>query len=326
MGIRSARLVFALCSLSLAAPALAQNTYPDRPVRLIVPYPPGGSTDIVGREIAHQLTNAWGQQVIVDNRPGAGSQVGIAIGSKAPTDGYTITFGTSATLAVNPALGVKMPFEPHKDFAPVGLIVYVPFFLATTTSLPANNTKELIEYAKARPSKLNFASPGIGTPNHLGVEMMNSMAGLKLVHVPYKGGAPAVTDLIAGQMHLLFTSFPQVSAFVKTGRLRLIAVATPERSAIAPELEPIADVLPGFNCNTWWGLLVPTGTSQTIIAKVNADLNRALHDPAVRKKLLAQGVEPRPGTPKQFWDMALAETERWRAVVKASGVDVGLFR
>jgi tripartite-type tricarboxylate transporter receptor subunit TctC len=320
MGIGFARLAIALSSLCFAALTSAQSPYPNKPVRLIVPYPPGGSTDIVGRELAHHLSAAWGQQIIVDNRPGAGSQIGIALGSQASADGYTLTFGTSATLAVNPAMGVKMAFEPHRDFAPIGMIVYVPFFLAVTPSLPVNNIKQLIEFAKTQPGKLNFASPGVGTPNHLGGEMLNSMAGIKLVHVPYKGGAPAVADLIAGQVQLLFTSLPQVSAFLKTGRLRLIAVATQERTRFAPEFEPIAQTLPGFDANTWWGLMVPTGTPQPIIDKVNADLNRVLADASVQERLHALGVEPRPGTPKQFWDLALAETERWRKVIKAAGV------
>jgi len=325
MDIGFARLAIALFGLCLGALAAAQSPYPTKPVRLIIPYPPGGSTDIVGRELAQHLSAAWGHQVIVDNRPGAGSQIGIAIGSRASTDGYTITFGTSATLAVNPALGVKMPFEPHSDFAPIGMIVYVPFFLAVTPSLPANNIKQLIDLAKAQPGKLNFASPGVGTSNHLGIEMLNSMAGIKLVHVPYKGGAPAVADLVGGQVQLLFTSLPQVSAFLKTGRLRLIAAATQERVRFAPEFEPIAQTLPGFDANTWWGLIAPAGTPQSIINKVNADLNRVLADDAVQQRLHVLGVEPRPGTPKQFWDLALAETERWRKVIKTAGIgpDVG---
>lgn len=264
----------------------------------------------VGREIAHQLTGSLGQQVIVDNRPGAGSQIGIALGAQSNPDGYTLTFGTSSTLAVNTALGVKMPFEPHRDFVPIGMIVYVPYVLVGNATLPVRNVKELIEYAKARPGKLNFASPGVGTANHLGVEMLNSMAGLKLVHVPYKGGAAAVVDLLSGQMQFFFTGYPQVSAFVKNGHLRIIGVATSQRTRVAPEFNPIAQVLPGFDCNTWFGLIVPTGTSQQIVARVTTELNRALVDPGVIERFLAQGVEPRPGTPKEFWNLALAETER----------------
>jgi tripartite-type tricarboxylate transporter receptor subunit TctC len=322
-----ARVAVALAVLCFSAFAPAQTTtYPLRSVRLIVPYPPGGSTDFVGREVAHQLGTAWGQQVVVDNRPGAGSQIGIALGSRANADGYTITFGTSATLAVNPGIGVKMPFEPHRDFVPIGMMVYVPYVLVATASLPVHNIRELIEYAKTRPGKLNFASPGVGTPNHLGVEMLNNMAGLKLVHVPYKGGAAAVTDLVAGDMHLFFSGYPQVSAFVKTGRLRIIGVATPERTRVAPDFDPIAQTLPGFDCNTWFGLLAPRGTPAAIINRINADLNRALADPAVIQRLLAQGVEPRPGTPRQFWDLVLAETDRWRKVAKFAGLTPDMVR
>ncbi len=326
MGTKFARLAVTVLCLCQAALVMAQASYPNRPVRLIVPYPPGGSTDFVGREIAHQLTGSLGQQVIVDNRPGAGSQIGIALGAQSNPDGYTLTFGTSSTLAVNPALGVKMPFEPHRDFVPIGMIVYVPYVLVGNATLPVRNVKELIEYAKARPGKLNFASPGVGTPNHLGVEMLNSMAGLKLVHVPYKGGAAAVVDLLSGQMQFFFTGYPQVSAFVKNGRLRIIGVATSQRTRVAPEFDPIAQVLPGFDCNTWFGLIVPTGTSQQIVARVNTELNRALADPGVIERFLAQGVEPRPGTPKEFWDLALAETERWRKVAQAAGLSASMVR
>src|SRR5258705_9767636 len=205
-------------------PKPVAKDYPDKPIRLIVPYPPGGTTDFVAREIANKLGEAWGRQVVIDNRPGAGTLIGLNMGARSAPDGYTITFGTSAGLAVNPALGIKMPFDPGRDFAPIGLMVYVPYLLVVNPALPVRNIKELIELAKAQPGKLNFASPGVGTPNHLGIELLNIVAGVKFVHVPYKGGATAVTDLVAGQVQVLFSGTPQVSAFVKAGRLRGIAV------------------------------------------------------------------------------------------------------
>lgn len=314
---RSGVLLAGLCSAMLAG---AQTSYPERPIRLIVPYPPGGSTDFVGREVAHAVGGAWGQQIIVDNRPGAGTQIGLGLGARAAPDGYTITFGTSTVLAINPALGTKMPFDPHRDFVQIGLMVYVPYLLVVNPSLPVHNVKELIAYAKARPGKLNFASPGPGTPNHLGIEMLNNMAGIKLVHIPYKGGAAAVTDLVAGEMQLLFSGLPQVISFLKTGRLRAIAVGTQQPTRIAPELAPIAQTLPGFDCNTWFGLLAPTGTPPEIVTKFNAELNRALVEPGVVKRLLAQGVEPSPRTSAEFRQLILDETERWRKVIKAAGI------
>jgi len=315
--VRASAIVTALMMASLAQ---AQAPYPARPIRLIIPYPPGGSTDYVGREVAQKMSEYLGQQVVIDNRAGAGTQIGLALGAKAPPDGYTITFGTSAGLAVNPALGVKLPFDPLQDFAPVGLMVYVPYLLVVTAALPAKNMKELIELAKSQPGKLNFASPGVGTPNHLGVELLNSMAGVKFVHVPYKGSGPAVTDLVAGRVQLLFSGLPQVSAFIKSGRLRAIAVGTQKPTRVAPEYPPIAETLPGFDCNTWFGLLAPARTPAAIIAKLNSEMNRALTDPAVVQRLLGQGVEATPGSPAGFRKLIVEETARWRKVIKSAGI------
>jgi len=313
------------CTVLLACAAVASHAqsaadYPTKPVRLIVPYPPGGTTDFVAREIANKLGEAWGRQVVIDNRPGAGTLIGLNMGAKAASDGYTITFGTSAGLAVNPALGVKMPFDPRRDFAPIGLMVYVPYLLVVNPALPVRNIKELIDLAKTQPGKLNFASPGVGTPNHLGIELLNIVAGVKFVHVPYKGGATAVTDLVAGQVQILFSGTPQVSAFVKTGRLRVIAVATTKPTRVAPEFPPLADTYPGFDCNTWYGLLAPARTSPAIVNKFNAELNRVLTDAGVIQRLLDQGVEATPGTPAAFRDLIAAETERWRTVIKSAGI------
>ena len=307
-------------ALLLASVAQAQAPFPTKPMRLIVPYPPGGTTDFVAREIANKVGEALGYQIVIDNRPGAGTLIGLALGARSAPDGYTITFGTSAGLAVNPAFGVKMPFDPLRDFAPIGLMVYVPYLLVINPSLPVRSLKELIEFAKAQPGKLNFASPGVGTPNHLGIELLNSVAGVKFVHVPYKGGASAVTDLVAGQVQVLFSGTPQVSSFVKSGRLRVIAVATRKTTRVAPEFPPIADTYPGFDCNTWYGLVLPSRTPPAIIAKLNAELNRALADPGVIQRLLDQGVEATPGTPESFRELIVAETARWRAVIKNAGI------
>jgi tripartite-type tricarboxylate transporter receptor subunit TctC len=317
---RVVRLSAVLAALLIAPFAAAQTTYPTKPVRLIVPYPPGGTTDFVAREVANKLGEAWGRQVVIDNRPGAGTLIGLNLGARSAPDGYTITFGTSAGLAVNPALGVKMPFDPLRDFVPIGLMVYVPYLLVVNPSLPVRSVKELIDLAKAQPGKLNFASPGVGTPNHLGIELLNIVAGVKFVHVPYKGGAAAVTDLVAGQVQILFSGTPQVSSFVKAGRLRVIAVATPKPTRVAPEFPPIAETYPGFDCNTWYGLLAPAGTPAPIVSKFNAELNRALSDSGVIQRLIDQGVEATPGTSAAFRELIVAENERWRTVIKSAGI------
>jgi tripartite-type tricarboxylate transporter receptor subunit TctC len=320
MGVLFNHLPGFLPALLLATAAQAQTPYPTKPVRLIVPYPPAGSTDFVAREVGAKIGAAFGQQVVVDNRPGGGTLIGLTQGARAAPDGYTITFATSTGLAINPALGAKMPFDPHRDFAPIGLMVYVPYLLVVNPALPARNLKELIDLAKAQPGKLNFASPGVLTPNHLGIEMLNIMAGVKFVHVPYKGGAAAVIDLVSGQVQVFFSGLPQVSAFVKTNRLRVLAAATPKPTRIAPDLPTIAEAYPGFDCNTWFGLLAPAGTAPAIITRFNTELNRALADPAVIQRFIDQGVEATPGTPAAFRQLILAETERWRKVIKTAGI------
>lgn len=309
-----------LAALLACGVAHAQEKYPVKPVRLIVPYPPAGTTDFVGREVSNKLTEYFAQQIVIDNRPGAGTLIGLTQGARAPADGYTITFGTSAGLAINPALGTKMAFDPRRDFIPVGLMVYVPYLLVVNASLPIKSVKDLIDLAKAQPGKINFASPGVGTPNHLGIEMLNQLASVKFVHVPYKGGAPAVTDLVGGQVQVMFSGTPQVAAFIKAGRLRAIATATPKPNRVAPDLPTVAETFPGFDCNTWYGLLVPTGTSAAIVTRINGELNRALADPGVVQRLLGQGVEATPGTPAAFRQLIEAETARWSKVIKAAGI------
>jgi tripartite-type tricarboxylate transporter receptor subunit TctC len=311
-------VAFTLAVLGLEAHA-GEGAYPSRPIRLIVPYPPAGTTDFVAREVTNNLSQSFGQSIVIDNRPGGGTLLGLSLGAKAPRDGYTITFGTSAGLAVSPALGVKMPYDPLRDFVPIGLMVYVPFLLVVNADLPVRNVKELIDLAKAQPGKLNFASPGVGTPNHLGIELLNMLAGVKLVHVPYKGGALAVNDLVAGRVQVLFSGLPQVGGMMKAGRLRAIAVATPRPSRVA-DLPPVADVYPGFDANTWYGLLAPAGTPAAAVSKFSTALNTALTNPTVVQRLLDQGVEATPGSPAVFRELIVSETARWRKVIKSAGI------
>lgn len=304
---------------ALIADAGAQ-TYPSRPIRLIVPYPPGGSTDPTGRAFAAWLTEALGQQVVVDNRPGAGSTIGHGIAAKATPDGYTLLLGTSGGLAVSPALGTKLPYDPVRDFTPIGLGVYAPFLLVVYPGLPAANLKEFIELSGARPGGITFASVGVGTPNHLGAELLKSMAGFRFVHVPYKGGGPAVVDVIAGRAQALFGGIPYTGPHVKAGRLRVIAIGHPTRVSAWPDVPAIAETLPGFSNTTWFGLLGPAGTPKAVVNRINAEMRKAVADPQFVKQLAALGLEPASSSPAEFRQMIRDELTRWTKVIKEAGI------
>ncbi|HET9405286.1 MAG TPA: tripartite tricarboxylate transporter substrate binding protein [Burkholderiales bacterium] len=304
----------------LAAPALAQDKYPSRPIRMIVPYPPGGSTDPTGRAFAAWLSEALGQQVVVDNRPGAGATIGHGLGAKATPDGYTILLGTSGGLATGPALSAKLPYDPVRDFAPIGLGVYTPFLLAVYPGLPAANLKEFIALSKAQPRLINFASPGFGTPNHLGAELLKVMTGFQFVHVPYKGGGPAVVDLIAGRAQAIFGGIPYTGPQVKAGRLRAIAIGHPKRLASWPDVPAVAESLPGFTNTTWFGLLAPAGTPKPVVNRINAEMRKAVANPEFVKHLESIGLEPASSTPAEFQQMIKTELERWTQVIRAAGI------
>lgn len=322
-------LVVACCVLAAIqshAAEEASSAFPTRAVRFIVPYPPGGSTTFTAREIALQLSESWGQQLVIDNRGGAGSLIGHQLAASATPDGYTIVLGTSAGLSMARALGTKLPYDPQKDFAPIGLAVYAPYIFVVHPSLPVTSVKTFIDYAQKHPGKLNYASSGAGTPNHLGGEMLDVMAGIKTVHVAYKGGGPAMIDLLAGQIQYMLSAFPQALPHVKTGRLRAIGVGHGTRTRIAPELPLIADVLPGFNNTTWYGLLAPAGTPARIIARMNADLNKALAHPDLIRRMLAGGVEPAGGPPEVLSTTMTSETERWREIITKAGLSANTLR
>lgn len=302
--------------------ASPQN-YPTRPVRLIVPYPPGGGTDIVARELAPRLVEVWGQQVIIDNRAGAGGTVGHAIAAKATPDGYTMILGTSGGLVSTPLSGVPVNYNAVRDFEPIGMVVDIPFVIAVPVALPANNIQELIALSKTRPKGLNFASPGTGTPNHLGAELLKMRTGMRFVHVPYKGDGAAIVDLIGGEMQVLLTGIPQLLPHVQSGRLKIIASGHPTRSRLLPDAAPVADTYPGFNSSTWFCLLYPAGTSKALAAKVNGQLNRILSAGEFGKRIEQQGAEPAPSTPQQLLTRIQSETERWRKLIKEAGLATG---
>jgi tripartite-type tricarboxylate transporter receptor subunit TctC len=299
--------------------AMAQ--YPAKPVRMIVHYPPGGPTDIVARAVAQKLTDAWGQQFIIDNRSGASGIIGVELVARAVPDGHTLLFGTSGGMAIGPATGIKLPYDVVKDFAPISLVVINPQLLVLNGGFAPNSVKELIAYAKARPGKVNYASVGPGSPNHLGAEMLKAMAGIDLVHIPYKGTAPAMTDVLGGQVSLMFNSMPTVLPHVKSGRLKGIAVGSAKRSAAMPDTPTVAESgVPGFDYVTWYGMFAPAATPKPIIAKLSAEVKKMLDEREMAQRLAVQGAEPSPSTPEQLARYMLEEQERWRKVIKGANI------
>ena len=312
-------LAATLAALTTHAPAAA-DAYPARPIRFVVAFPPGGGTDIIARSIAQKLAERIAQQVVVDNRPGAGGNIGTDIVAKSAPDGYTILMGSAGPLAINASLFAKMPFDPIKDLAPVTLAASTPNVLVVHPSLPARTVKELIALARSRPGEINFASSGHGTPAHLAGELFDSMAGVKLVHVPYKGAAPALADLLGGQVQLMFSTMPPALPHVKDGKLRALAVTSRKRSPAAPELPTIDEAaLPGFEAITWHGVVAPAGTPAAIIARLNREIVAILHLPEVVERLSGQGAEALGSTPEEFASYIKSESVKWAKVVRESG-------
>ena len=308
-------------SFLCVASAFAADNYPTKPVRFVITFPAGGPTDTVVRLVGERLTQEWGHPMIIDNRGGAGGIVGSEIVARAAPDGYTFLVGTAGGMTINPALQTKLPYDPFRDFTPVGMLVTNPQILVAHPSVAAKNVKELVAWAKGNPGKLNFASAGTGTATHLGLELFKLTTGIDAVHVPYKGGAPATTDLIAGQVQLLFVSIPSVLPHVKGGRLRALAVSTAKRSASAPEVPTVAESgYPGFDYSNWNALFAPARTPAAIVKKVNASVVNALRQPDIAQKLTAQGADPAPGTPDQLARYMRADHERWKKVIRTAGI------
>jgi tripartite-type tricarboxylate transporter receptor subunit TctC len=309
--------------LAALAVSVSAQPYPTKPIRLVVPFPAGGTTDVLARAAAQKLTETLGQAVIVDNRPGAGGNIGAELVAKSPPDGYTLLMGTVGTHAINPSLYPKMPYDHVRDFVPVILVAGVPNVLVINPALPVNSMQELIAYAKANPGKLNFASSGNGTSIHLSGELFKTMAGVQITHVPYKGSAPALQDLVGGQVQLMFDNLPSALALIKGGRLKALAVTSKERAPALPDVPTMAESgLPGFEASSWFGLLAPAGTPQPVVAKLNAEIAKWLASPEAKEKLLAQGANAAGGTPEDFARHIAAETAKWQKVVKESGAKV----
>jgi len=293
--------------------------YPAKQIRVIVPFPAGGPTDAIARAIGQKLSETWGQPVIVDNRPGAGGNIGTELAAKSPADGYTLFIGTVAN-AINQSLFAKLPFDFVRDFAPVTQNYVTGLILAVHPSLPAHSVKELIALAKAHPGQLSYSSSGVGGTPHLAGELFNSMAGVTMVHVPYKGSAPAIADLLGGHIQLTFDNMLTVLPQVKAGKLRGLAVTMTTRSPLTPELPTVAEAgLKGFEVKSWNGVVVPTGTPKEIIARLNGEIVRILRQPDLREKFLVQGVELVPTTPEEFGAFIKQDIAKWAKVIQLSG-------
>ncbi|HET9337661.1 MAG TPA: tripartite tricarboxylate transporter substrate binding protein [Casimicrobiaceae bacterium] len=321
---RTLLAALAASPVALRSPsAFAQAAYPSQPIRIVVPFPPGGATDIMARAAAQKLAEAWKAQVVVDNRPGAGGNIGSELVAKAAPDGYTLEMGTVGTHAINASLYAKMPYDHVKDFTPVVLVAAVPNVLVVHPSVPANSVQELIAYAKANPGKLNFASSGAGTSIHLSGELFKVMAGVQMTHVPYKGSAPAITDLLGGQVQLMFDNLPPSLPHIRAGKLRALAVTTSERAPALPDVPTVAESgLPGFEASSWFGLLAPAGTPREIVVKINGEIARWLVTPEAKEKMIAIGANAKGGTPEDFAKHIADETAKWAKVVKESGAKV----
>jgi len=313
-------LRFLIAFLALGAQAAFAQGYPTKPIHLIVPFPPGGPTDIVGRLVGQKLAAGLGQPVIVENRPGAGGTVGSTAAAKVPADGYTLLYGSTSTLAIAPALYRDLAYDPRSAFAPISLVSRGAIVAAVNAELPAHTLQEFIALAKQSPGKLSYASAGSGTPPHLAAELFKSIAGVDLLHVPYKGGAPAINDLIGGQVQAIFEGQVVLLPHIKSGRVRALAITGMKRDPLLPDVPTFAQAgLPRYDAYFWSGLVAPAGTPAEVIAKLNSVLLQALNVPDARDALLRQGLEPAGTTPQQFAAFIASEVERWGQVAKASG-------
>jgi len=310
-----------LACLPLAAAAQA-NGFPDKPIRIVVPFPPGGATDAAARLVAVKMGEHWGQPVVVDNRAGAGGNVGSDLVAKAPADGYTLVMGVTGSHAINTSLYSRMPYDPVADFVAISQVAVVPNVLVVHPSVPAKNLAELVALANKEPGKLNYASLGNGTAAHLGMEMLKSEAGVDITHVPYKGSAPAVSDLLAGQVQMMVDGLPSALPHVKAGKLRAIALTSLHRAPSLPGLPTIAETYPGFYADAWSGLFAPRGTPQPVVDKLSAEVQRILKLPDVREKLMALGAEPVGSTQAEFTAHVKREIDKWAKVVRTSGAKV----
>ncbi|MDO8250589.1 MAG: tripartite tricarboxylate transporter substrate binding protein [Rhodoferax sp.] len=326
------RLALVVCAgvaiVSIASQASAQTPWPSKPVKIVVPFAPGGTTDILARAVAPELSRAFGQTFIVDNRAGAGGNVGADIVAKSPADGYTLLMGTVGTHGINKSLYSRLPYDPQKDFAPVTLVAGVPNVMVMNAdkakALGINNVLDFIQYAKTHPGQLNMASSGNGTSIHLAGELFKSMTGTYMTHIPYSGSGPAMMGMVSGNVDVMFDNLPSAMPQIKGGKLKAFAVTSAQRSAAMPELPTIEEAakLKGFEASSWFGLLAPAGTPADVVSRLQQETAKALNSPAIKEKLLAQGAIPSGNTPQEFARFIDAEIGKWALVVKASGAKV----
>jgi len=312
-------IAVALSFLALVAGPAVASDYPARPVKIIVSYPPGGTTDVLARIISVWLSEKMGQQFVIENKPGGGNNIGTQFALSQPPDGYTL-FLTNPANGINHTLYKNLPFSILTDLAPVAGLITSPNVMEVTNAFPAKNVKEFIDYCKANPGKINMASSGAGTSVHMSGELFMMMTGCKMTHIPYKGAGPALTDLMSGQVHVLFDNLPSSAGHLKGGRIRALAVTTTTREPSMPDVPTVAETVPGYEAVAWFGLGAPKGTPKDIIEKLNAEVNRALADPKMKERLTELGGKPMPGTPEDFGKRIASEVEKWSKVVKASGV------
>lgn len=318
-----ASILFAAAAFGCAVTSFAQQDYPNRPIRMIVPYPPGGPTDIMGRLTSEVLSKRLNQNVVVDNRGGAATVIGAEMAARSPADGYTVLVSSETTFAVTPALRDKLPYDPQRDFAPVAQLTTQPYVLAVSPSLPVSSVAQLVSHAKANPGKLTYGSAGTGSANHLAGEMFRHVAGIDAVHVPYKGNGPAIVDLIGGQIAYMLGSISSLYPHASAKKLRLLAVASPKRSASAPEIPTFTEGgLPGYQVSGWNCIVAPRGTPAAIVKRLNAEVVTGFRQPDVLERLRKQSIEPVAGTPEQLAAFMKSELERYRKLIKAVGLTV----
>ncbi len=316
------KLLYAICVALWASHATAQ-TYPNKAIRLIVPWAPGGNVDITGRIIGAALTESLGQIVVVDNRAGGGGTIGAGMVAKSAPDGYTLLMGSSGSVTAGPAVYANMPYDPVRDFAPVGMVQIVPMIVITNPKVPASNLKELIALAKERSNKITMASSGTGSSNHLAIELFNTMAGVKFIHVPYKGSGPALAELLGGQVETMIDQLTSSIGFIREGRLEAIAVTTNVRSSVMPNIPTLDEAgLKGFEANTFTGILAPTGTPPAVVDRLHADIVKALHTATVREKFKNLGADPQERSVRDFGEFIRADLDKWKKVGAAAGVRV----
>ncbi len=319
-----------MCRYSILAAALAccvayttghAQTFPTRALRMIVPFPPGGPNDILGRVVAQKMSESLGQQIVIDNRGGAGGIIGTEAAAKSAPDGYTLLLSGTAALSINPSLHAKLPYDPIRDFTPISLVATAPSVLIVHPTLPVRTVKDLVALAKKRPAQLNYASAGIGTPPHLAGELFKGMAGIAMTHVPYKGGGPALTDLLAGQVELYFSGISSALPMIKDGKVRAVAVTSHKRTAIMPEMPTISESgLPGYEVGNWYAILGPAGLPRDAVAKINAEIVKALKAPDTHKRVLDLGADPAGSSPDELSAYMKAEIGKWAQVIKTAGI------